>query len=487
MNRVRESELLAELADRVVAAGRSRASRSRRSSRRGARHRDPVYEGEVERFVGASRRASASASSPTAGRASPTPARSTTTCSPRRWPRPATTSRSARPTSALGLAEPDGVAVAELDLCDESLESFPTDRKIELAIELERATLAADPRVAGVESAEYADAIGEAAVVTTTGIRTRRARERLLRDRRTLADEGDETQTGLRVLGRAAPRTSSTSPRPRPRRPSGPRACSARPSRQRAAHRRARPVRHRAVPRHHRRHAQRRGGAQGPVAVRRPPRRRGRPRRSSRWSTTRPNPLAYTATEIDGEGLAARRNALIDGGVLQEFVHNAYTARRLGDGVDRHRRCAAASSRTPGVGCLRVGDRARHALTGRADRRRRRRRAHPGRPGLHSGVNPVSGDFSTGAEGLRIRGGSWPSRCASSRSPRRCSACCRTCGRSATTSSGCPCARPASASSSATSPSPVSELARAGRHALPRRLDRGSRSRPTWPGAPPRR
>ena len=25
--------------------------------------------------------------------------------------------------------------------------------------------------------------------------------------------------------------------------------------------------------------------------------------------------------------------------------------------------------------------------------------------GLHSGVNPVSGDFSTGAEGLRIRSG----------------------------------------------------------------------------------
>ena len=25
--------------------------------------------------------------------------------------------------------------------------------------------------------------------------------------------------------------------------------------------------------------------------------------------------------------------------------------------------------------------------------------------GLHSGVNPVSGDFSVGAEGLRIRGG----------------------------------------------------------------------------------
>ena len=34
------------------------------------------------------------------------------------------------------------------------------------------------------------------------------------------------------------------------------------------------------------------------------------------------NPKAYTATDVDGEGLAARRNVLIQDGVLQQFVHN---------------------------------------------------------------------------------------------------------------------------------------------------------------------
>ena len=42
------------------------------------------------------------------------------------------------------------------------------------------------------------------------------------------------------------------------------------------------------------------------------------------------NPLAYTATDLDGEGLAARRNSLIHNGVLQQFVHSSYSARRAG-------------------------------------------------------------------------------------------------------------------------------------------------------------
>ncbi len=38
------------------------------------------------------------------------------------------------------------------------------------------------------------------------------------------------------------------------------------------------------------------------------------------------NPKAYTSTDVDGEGLAARRNVLIEDGVLRQFVHNWYSA-----------------------------------------------------------------------------------------------------------------------------------------------------------------
>ena len=69
-----------------------------------------------------------------------------------------------------GLAVPDGVEPPELDLYRPELASFPTDRKVELAIELERATLAGDPRITGVRTSSYGDASGEAAIATSTGI-----------------------------------------------------------------------------------------------------------------------------------------------------------------------------------------------------------------------------------------------------------------------------------------------------------------------------
>ena len=42
------------------------------------------------------------------------------------------------------------------------------------------------------------------------------------------------------------------------------------------------------------------------------------------------NPLAFSATPVDGEGLATRRTPLIDGGVLQGFVQSSYSGRRSG-------------------------------------------------------------------------------------------------------------------------------------------------------------
>ena len=89
--------------------------------------------------------------------------------------------------------------------------------------------------------------------------------------------------------------------------------------------------------------------------------------------------------------------------MLQQFLHNAYTARRAGT-VSTGTAVRGFKS-TPGVGCralaLAPGTKSQPELL-----------ADVGDgvlvssvSGLHSGVNPVSGDFSTGAEGLRISGG----------------------------------------------------------------------------------
>ena len=74
--------------------------------------------------------------------------------------------------------------------------SFATDRKIDLAKELEKATLAADSRLR-VDEANYADAAMEMAVATTTGIRRHGRENGCYLSVSTLADDGDETQTGF--------------------------------------------------------------------------------------------------------------------------------------------------------------------------------------------------------------------------------------------------------------------------------------------------
>jgi PmbA protein len=115
------------------------------------------------------------------------------------------------------------------------------------------------------------------------------------------------------------------------------------------------------------------------------------------------DPRAFTATETDGEGLATRRNELIVGGVLQGFVHDTYTARRM---ATRSTGSAVRGFKTtPTAGCMAVrlvpGDRSPAELIAGVSNGVLVQEV----TGLHSGVNPVSGDFSTGAEGLRIRDG----------------------------------------------------------------------------------
>ena len=116
------------------------------------------------------------------------------------------------------------------------------------------------------------------------------------------------------------------------------------------------------------------------------------------------NPKAYTATDVDGEGLAARRNVLIENGVLRQFVHNSYSARRAGT-VSTGNATRGGFAGTPGVGCLALslapGTRTQQELIADVDDGLLVQQMQ----GLHSGVNPISGDFSTGAAGLLIHNG----------------------------------------------------------------------------------
>jgi PmbA protein len=117
------------------------------------------------------------------------------------------------------------------------------------------------------------------------------------------------------------------------------------------------------------------------------------------------NPLAYTATDIDGEGLAARRNVLIDNGVLKTFVQSSYSARRMGVGTTGNG-VRGGYAGSPSAGCLALqiapGQRKQDEIIAGIDDGVLIQQVQ----GLHSGVNPVSGDFSTGAAGLMITKGS---------------------------------------------------------------------------------
>jgi PmbA protein len=114
--------------------------------------------------------------------------------------------------------------------------------------------------------------------------------------------------------------------------------------------------------------------------------------------------LAFTATDVDGEGLAARRNVLIEGGTLRQFVHSSYSARRAGTRSTGNGVRGGFSGST-GAGCLALqlapGTRSRDELIAGIDDGLLVESVQ----GLHSGVNPVSGDFSTGASGNLITNG----------------------------------------------------------------------------------
>ncbi len=302
----------------------------------------------------------------------------------------------------LGLAEPDGVAVPDLDLYRESLTTVPTDAKIDLAAALERAVRASDRRITGVESADYADSVSEGAVVSSTGIRTVGRETSCYVATSCVATDGDDTQTGFgfsvgRTLDDLDVSVAAADASRRATRLLG----ASQPASGRVTivldpYVTAQllgvigsTLSGESVLKGRSLFAERMGEAVASPAF--------------TLVDDATNPLAYSSSETDGEGLASRRNVLVDGGVLRQFVHNAYTARRAGTTSTAN--AVRGFSSTPSVGC-----RALSLAPGAASQAELLHEVGEGVlissvSGLHSGVNPVSGDFSTGAEGLRITGG----------------------------------------------------------------------------------
>ncbi len=302
----------------------------------------------------------------------------------------------------LVLAEPDGVAFADLELYDPATEAFDTERKIALARDLEAAVMAGDPRIIGVESSDYLDSVTAGAVVSTTGVRHAGMESGAYVSVYSLAAEGDETQTGFgysvcrdpeeidieRAAAEAVDRATRLLGAVKP--PSG---------------------RHTIVfdPYVTAQFLGIIGATLSGEALL-----KGRSLFADRVGELVASPLltliddptdpeAFTATESDGEGLAARRNVLIEAGRLDHFLHNSYTGRRLNT-VSTGSAVRGYSS-SPGVGALALSLAPGSRTQAEMLRTVGEGVLIQGVSGLHSGVNPISGDFSTGAEGIMIRGG----------------------------------------------------------------------------------
>jgi PmbA protein len=311
--------------------------------------------------------------------------------------------RFATPDPDVVLAEPDGVAPAELDLWDDGVASTPMEKKVALAVELERATRAADPRVRQVSSANYADSRVEVALASTTGISSTRRRTTAFLSVDAIAGEGADTQTGAgfsvgRGPGDLVPDEAMDDAVLRATRLLG--ATKARSGRctvvfdQRVASTLlavvASALSGEAVVKGRSFFAGRLGESVASGAV-----------------TLVDDPTdarAFGAATHDGEGLACRRNVLISDGVLRMFVYDTVSARRAGA------RSTGSAVRggfagTPSAGCralvLSPGLLGHHEILDAVGDGLYVQSV----TGIHSGVNPVSGDFSVGAEGLMISGG----------------------------------------------------------------------------------
>ena len=303
----------------------------------------------------------------------------------------------------IAFARPDGVAPATLVLADQSVLSTPLDEKIAMAIELECMVRAGDDRIRQVDSANYSDYVAEAVIVSTTGIKAAYERSGAYVSVEAIATDGTHDQTGWGLSAGRSPRelditVAASDAVSRATRMLG----AVKPSSMKCM----------AVfdPRSTATLLAIVGGALSGEAVNYGrsffANRIGEEVASSMFTLLDDptDPRHFSASVYDGEGLSCRRNVLIENGQLRAFVYDTVSARRAGtNSTGSAVRGGIAGS--PSAGC-----RALQLKPGDVDQAEIFRRVGEGifvesLTGVHSGVNPISGDFSVGVTGLMIRAG----------------------------------------------------------------------------------
>ena len=288
-------------------------------------------------------------------------------------------------------------------LSDPTLADWDAGRIAGLATEIERIALAADPRVTGVEQTVYADSTDRVAIRSTTGVAGAFEASTAFAYLQALARGDDSAETGLgfgmgRGPGALDPEAIGAEGAERAVSMIG----AGKPSS------RSCPVL--LDPTVAASFAGLIGGTLAADSVQ-----RGRSPFAERLgeeiasdalvlSDDGLDPAGLASSPFDGEGVARRRTALIDGGVLRTFLHDTYTARRGG----------AESTGSAGRGGYRslpsVSASNLIVAEGGSSFEELLEEAGEGVfvtdvAGLHSGVNPVSGVFSVGASGREIAAG----------------------------------------------------------------------------------
>ncbi len=302
-----------------------------------------------------------------------------------------------------GLADPDGYQPTRSAHSPDDVDSLSPDQKIALALEVEQSARASDSRVRGVRAAIYGDHKVERAVVSTTGIESLTSSARAAISTSVLIDDvGGGTRTGfasaaefvpsdldpeavgrlavergLRLVGASKAKSGRLPVVMQPRFAaailgvvasmlSGERVFKGRsPFGDRVG---------------------------SPVAA-----------ESLTIYDDPTDQLSMSSNAFDGEGLACRHVSLLTDGILEGFLHDSRSARGLEAAGTASAVRSARTSPSPGFRSL-------HAVAGEGDVDSMISSLRDGLlilslQGLNSGVNPVSGDFSVGVEGLRIRNG----------------------------------------------------------------------------------